>query len=378
MPICIECSYPVPQLYQRLSSKKKAPAATSNTSTHIRNTSSGQPHTSAPKDEGFRGGGEAKKSKSAAASADVRLMQCPRCKRFADKYVEHDFVVLFIDLVLVKPQVYRHLLFNNTRLIATDSNAFTAAVKRLGTLLVLFDVYLTWSAIEALPAEATERSTIPRLPILAQYLFYLVLCTITTACQHVVVRELAQLRWFRGTTANANANAVAPGTSSFSLPTSPVGAGASFNASPKKSRTQQQHTSSTSPSGIASPPQLPSRPPSAASVSYPGQSMLSSMSGGSHLALPLPPPRKKAVSTALLVSSCMKLFPILMVVWKYEDATGQLATGVSWAVAIQNVESLRILLGSGYVSAAILVALGWLASWVVSRAILIAVGLGGI
>ncbi len=70
---------------------------------------------------------------------DVRLTQCPRCKRFADKYVEHDYVVLFIDLVLVKPQVsiaparvhdwfascrikslglicyaqvYRHLLFN--------------------------------------------------------------------------------------------------------------------------------------------------------------------------------------------------------------------------------------------------------------------------
>lgn len=36
---------------------------------------------------------------------DVRLTQCPRCRRFADKYVEHDFVVLFIDLVLVKPQV---------------------------------------------------------------------------------------------------------------------------------------------------------------------------------------------------------------------------------------------------------------------------------
>lgn len=35
----------------------------------------------------------------------VRLTQCPSCKRFADKYVEHDFVVLFIDLVLIKPQV---------------------------------------------------------------------------------------------------------------------------------------------------------------------------------------------------------------------------------------------------------------------------------
>lgn len=40
-----------------------------------------------------------------ASGGDVRLMQCPRCRRFADKYVEHDFVVLFIDLVLVKPQV---------------------------------------------------------------------------------------------------------------------------------------------------------------------------------------------------------------------------------------------------------------------------------
>jgi hypothetical protein len=35
----------------------------------------------------------------------VRLTQCRQCARFADKYVEHDFVVLFIDLVLIKPQV---------------------------------------------------------------------------------------------------------------------------------------------------------------------------------------------------------------------------------------------------------------------------------
>lgn len=35
----------------------------------------------------------------------MRLTQCPRCQRFADKYVEYDFVVIFIDLVLIKPQV---------------------------------------------------------------------------------------------------------------------------------------------------------------------------------------------------------------------------------------------------------------------------------
>ncbi len=93
MPICIECRYPVPQLYHVSHGSKKAAstAAAAASSTGIDGGGSGL-------------GGEAKRSK-ASVGGDVRLTQCPRCKRFADKYVEHDFVVLFIDLVLVKPQV---------------------------------------------------------------------------------------------------------------------------------------------------------------------------------------------------------------------------------------------------------------------------------
>ena len=68
MPICIECRYPVTQLYTTYS-----------------------------------------KADDHSLGKGVRLTQCPRCKRFADKYVEHDFVVLFIDLVLIKPQVRPHL-----------------------------------------------------------------------------------------------------------------------------------------------------------------------------------------------------------------------------------------------------------------------------
>jgi len=64
MPICIECRYPISTLYTTYS-----------------------------------------KADDKALGKGVRLTQCPRCKRFADKYVEHDFVVLFIDLVLIKPQV---------------------------------------------------------------------------------------------------------------------------------------------------------------------------------------------------------------------------------------------------------------------------------
>lgn len=50
---------------------------------------------------------EYSKADDRALGKGVRLTQCPRCKKFADKYVEHDFVVLFIDLVLIKPQVRR-------------------------------------------------------------------------------------------------------------------------------------------------------------------------------------------------------------------------------------------------------------------------------
>lgn len=64
MPICITCSTPVKNLYTTYS-----------------------------------------KADDRSLGKGVRLTQCPRCKRFADKYVEHDFVVLFIDLVLIKPQV---------------------------------------------------------------------------------------------------------------------------------------------------------------------------------------------------------------------------------------------------------------------------------
>jgi hypothetical protein len=66
MPICIECRHPVKTLWRE-------------------------------------GGGDK------SGGHNIRLTVCKNCGRFCDKYVEHDFVVLFIDLVLIKPQVrYPH------------------------------------------------------------------------------------------------------------------------------------------------------------------------------------------------------------------------------------------------------------------------------
>ena len=105
MPICIECCYPVSQLYHVLHSRNhKATAPPVSNSTYERSTANiaipHKPSHSVPKVPERKTTGT-----NTGGGGDVRLTQCPRCKRFADKYVEHDFVVLFIDLVLVKPQV---------------------------------------------------------------------------------------------------------------------------------------------------------------------------------------------------------------------------------------------------------------------------------
>lgn len=50
--------------------------------------------------------------------------------------------------------------------------------------------------------------------------------------------------------------------------------------------------------------------------------------------------------------------------------------GVSWAVAVQNLEALRILLGCGYLGAGGLVVVGGVVRWVIKSAVLGVVGLG--
>lgn len=55
---------------------------------------------------------------------------------------------------------------------------------------------------------------------------------------------------------------------------------------------------------------------------------------------------------------------------------GSVGTGVEWAVAVQNLEALRILLGCGYWAAGALVAAGWIAGQGVRALMLGLLGLG--
>ncbi|KAF1913126.1 Arv1-like family-domain-containing protein [Ampelomyces quisqualis] len=235
MPICISCRFPIPVLYTTYS-----------------------------------------KADDRALGKGVRLTQCPNCKGFADKYVEHDFVVLFIDLVLIKPEVYRHLLHNR---IPTSAPHLDRSMIRLGILLLLFDVYLTWARIEKIGANAL---LLARYSLGTQYLFFLALVAASTLAFHVPITALCRV----------------PGSRV------PVVCGM---------RTLWNRA-----------------------VAY----------------YPYPTP----LSTALLVSSCTKLFPILLIIWDYDLPSS--ATAVSWAVIVNNVAALEILMDCGYVRAGVLVGVG--------------------
>ncbi|KAJ1333348.1 lipid intermediate transporter [Microdochium nivale] len=288
MPICIECQTPVRTLWTEYR------GGTTTTS-----SSAGGPAAAAA---------AAAKSPSSSSGHNIRLTVCKNCGRFCDKYVEHDYVVLFIDLVLIKPQVYRHLL-HNTLMASDGRDRWDASIVRLGVLLLLFDVYLTWARIEKLLTSGGggggvgagigngnghmvfEPPELAKQPIVLQYMFFLILCTLSTLAFHLSIRFLTSSRF------------------------SPLG----------------------------------------------------------FLGLLPRYPRPNSVSTALLVSSSTKLFPILMVVWDYDVPAA--ARSLGWAVVANNVEALKILLDCGYGVAVVLAGAGALSRWAVGRAILALAGL---
>lgn len=72
---------------------------------------------------------------------NVQLEKCKLCNNFADKYVENEFIIIFLDMLLQKPAVYRHLLLNQS----LPRDKLQSFSQRLYILLILFEVYARWS-----------------------------------------------------------------------------------------------------------------------------------------------------------------------------------------------------------------------------------------
>ena len=214
--------------------------------------------------------------------------------------------------------------------------------------MILFDVYLTWARIEKSSGTSGAHSSAAAFvdaPIILQYLFFLTLNFLATFAHHLTVRALSRLLLMKN------------GANHVTSPLLPE------SGSPDKEDLQNGLHGHAQTNGASSiDPQH---------VMGPGRASPS------------------AISTALLVSSCTKLFPILLVIWPTEspESSGDSTTTsnqsfetrarsyVGWAVLLNNIEALLILLDCGYVAATVLAMAGLSARWLIEGVILGAAGL---
>lgn len=67
---------------------------------------------------------------------NIRLMKCGICKAVADEYIECEFMIIAIDLILHKPKAYRHLFYN-----MLSRSALEALFWKLLLGLLILDAY---------------------------------------------------------------------------------------------------------------------------------------------------------------------------------------------------------------------------------------------
>ncbi|QLQ82297.1 hypothetical protein HG537_0H00580 [Torulaspora globosa] len=151
----------------------------------------------------------------------IQLTDCPECKSVVDRYVEFDNVILFIDLLLLKPGAYRHLVFNSlegnsskysekhavkgsivdmVRSMAWNFNNWRLKfdkINRIWVLLIAFEIYLSWASEERKYSLYCERKgyndpSIENLIMtkvlgwspIRQYLYFAIYCVLDISIFH--------------------------------------------------------------------------------------------------------------------------------------------------------------------------------------------------
>lgn len=114
----------------------------------------------------------------------IKLTICPQCGNLADKYIEFDNVMVFLDILLLKPQAYRHLAYNVVENVifgdvkgkVTGSKSSVARYKKLiryFILTILFEVYLIWADEEKKEHRTKIMDRVLQAPVRWQYFYFI-------------------------------------------------------------------------------------------------------------------------------------------------------------------------------------------------------------
>lgn len=159
---------------------------------------------------------------------NIHTVKCGACGKFADKYIECDMMLIFIDLLLLRAPAIRHVVFNsmaekqgspppNTRASPSAESAarlsspmppavqqrhvfgVPSIVLRLLIFVSLLDVFIQWAMSEKSTEPAVVQFLIFTSPVI-QYLVFMTLSFCDTVLQHVLIRTLARylLGWKDG------------------------------------------------------------------------------------------------------------------------------------------------------------------------------------
>ncbi|KAK6202324.1 Arv1-like family-domain-containing protein [Scheffersomyces amazonensis] len=163
----------------------------------------------------------------------IKLTICDRCGKIADKYIEYDNVILFIDLLLLKQRAYRHLAYNvnetdmlkdpavgvvrakntsdavssRSRSESQSQHSFVWRYKRMLRfilLIILFEVYLKWAYEERKSVPTITMHYILNRSVPIQYLYFIANVLIEQIVSNVTILILFRylLNWGHVTSIN--------------------------------------------------------------------------------------------------------------------------------------------------------------------------------
>lgn len=144
---------------------------------------------------------------------NITLTICDECGKIADMYIEYDNVILFLDLLLLRPQAYRHLTYNVTTMELNSNETNDDNLKlhswwnptrisdflikykkiiRLLTLMTLFEVYITWAYEEKKDLHSEGVLVVLGQEIYIQYLYFILKLILEGLVQYAVIIFLFQ------------------------------------------------------------------------------------------------------------------------------------------------------------------------------------------
>lgn len=145
----------------------------------------------------------------------IKLNVCPECNKIADKYIEYDSVILFLDILLLKRQAYKHLAYNLTEMemeIGSSTNfhindntnfKFFHTYRKLMKLIFMilsFEVYLTWANEEKLLIHSQLINLIFNQSVVYQYLFFIIKSSLENLILNLSLQLILRLgyKWGQG------------------------------------------------------------------------------------------------------------------------------------------------------------------------------------